>query len=68
MSDEQRLAELESRIAFQEDGIQSLSDLIHQQQQQLDRLKALCDSLTQRYQTLAEEPPENPANERPPHY
>ena len=68
MNTDERLAELETRSAFQEETIQALSDLIHTQQQQIDRLKAHCDSLTQRYQELAEEQPDNPGHELPPHY
>ena len=68
MNQDERLAELETRNAFQEDTIQSLSDLLHTQQQQLDRLQAHCDSLTQRYQELVEELPDSPAHELPPHY
>jgi len=69
MSSEERLAELETRLAFQEDGMQSLSDLIHLQQQQIERLRALCEALTERYQGLIEaQGADSGGDEAPPHY
>ncbi len=65
---EDRLTELEIKQAYQEDLVQSLNQIVSQQQIQIQRLEATCQVLYQRLQALAEvnslasnEPP-------PPHY
>jgi len=69
MSD-QRLIELETRIAFQEDTIQQLSDVIYRQQKQIDKLEQICKLLGERLQEMATGDFINPspADEKPPHY
>ena len=66
---EERLTELESRIAFQEDAIQKLNDVIVQQQHMIDQIalrqKLLQDQLSAiEPALLAGEEHETP----PPHY
>lgn len=68
MSVDERLNELESRLAFQEEAIQSLSDLIYGQQRQLDRLQKACDLLSQRLQEATHNDPVKVIDEPPPHY
>ncbi|MDO8989206.1 MAG: SlyX family protein [Sideroxyarcus sp.] len=66
---EKRLENIETKISYQEDQIEELSKTIYQQQQKLDRLEAICASLANHIQSMAE--PRNAgmtANERPPHY
>ena len=65
---DERLNELESRLLFNEDGIQSLSDLIYAQQRQLDKLQQTCDLLVQRIQEAGQEAPAKIVDEPPPHY
>ena len=66
---EERLANIEAKITFQEDMIEELNKTVYLQQQKLDRLEAICESLTRHIQSLAETRNEGmPANERPPHY
>jgi len=67
-STEQRLIDLETRIAFQEDAIQDLSDVLYRQQQQLDRLEQMCNLILQRLQDLPAGSGGNGGDERPPHY
>lgn len=67
-STEQRLIDLETRIAFQEDAIQDLSDVLYRQQQQLDRLEQMCTLILQRMQDLPAAGGSNGGDERPPHY
>ena len=67
MSD-QRLIELETRIAFQEDTIQQLSDVIYRQQKQIDKLEQICKLLGERLQDMAAGDFINPVDEKPPHY
>lgn len=65
---EERLIELETRIAFQEQGIQELSDVIFRQQQQIDQLDQLCKLLLHKMQDVETASPGKPADEKPPHY
>jgi len=66
---EERLVNIESKIAYQEDLIEELNKIVYQQQQKLSRLEAICTSLAGHIQTLAEAGSESkPVNERPPHY
>lgn len=66
---EERLINIETKIAFQEDMIEELSKTIYQQQQRLDRLTAACQSLAEHLEALATAKDGGmPANERPPHY
>ena len=66
---EERLAELESRVAFQDNTIQELNDVLVKQQHQLDQLASQYREIKQQLQTiapslLADESQETP----PPHY
>ncbi len=67
---EERLMEIETRIAFQEHTIKDLSDVIYKQQQEIDRLATICAALEKRSKELSESNQEidAPANEKPPHY
>lgn len=68
MSDE-RIIELESRIAFQEDSIQSLSQTLRDQQQVIDRMETSIEELRQRLKAINLSPLESEADEPPPpHY
>jgi SlyX protein len=64
-----RLIEIETRIAYQEDALRTLSDALARQQLDLDRLQRLCQSLQSRLEaggdTVA---PASLEEERPPHY
>lgn len=65
---DQRLIDLETRIAFQEDSIQALSDEIYRQQKELDRLQQLCNLMLQQLQDVNAGGPTGPVDEKPPHY
>ena len=66
---EKRLENIEAKITFQEDLIEELNKTVYQQQQKLDRLEAICESLARHIRSLADGGNEGkPANERPPHY
>jgi SlyX protein len=66
---EERLVNIEMKIAFQEDLVEELNKTIYQQQQKLDRLEAACRSLAGHIESLsAAKDGGMPANERPPHY
>lgn len=66
---EERLIEIETRIAYQEDALRELSDALVRQQQEIDRLHALCQALQGALTSLATQGIQPaPAEERPPHY
>jgi len=67
---EERLVEIETRIAFQERAIKDLNDVLCEQQQEIERLGAICDALVKRVKEVSEFTPgiDAPANEKPPHY
>ncbi len=67
---DEKLVELEIKVAFQEETIEQLSRLAHEQQQRLSRLEALCDKLGERYRELKSSLPASVSgsDEKPPHY
>lgn len=65
---EERLVNIETKIAFQEDLIEELNKVIYQQQQKLSQLEAVCASLSRHIQSLEAGNDNKSVNERPPHY
>ena len=67
---ENRLVEIETKIAFQEKTITDLNEVLCEQQQEIARLGAICDTLLRRVKMLSEFMPgiDAPANDKPPHY
>ena len=66
---EERIIELESKIAFQEDYLQSLNHVVISLQQKFDRLEVDFRAIDERLiAALTEERGQNPIEERPPHY
>ena len=64
-----RLVEIESRIAHQEYLLSELNDALASQQAQIIRLQSLCETLMERVSSLGELASEgDSSNERPPHY
>lgn len=67
--DIERLIELETKLAYQEDTIQQLNDVVCRQQNQIDILLEKCDLLISKTKELADKLPDDfDDNERPPHY
>ncbi len=68
--DEQRMIEIETRLAYQEQALAELNDALTGQQGQLDRLARLTGNLEARIVALAEAAAarSEAADERPPHY
>ena len=67
-NDGERLDELESRQAFQDDTIASLNEALIAQQQRISHLEKMVELLVERYRELAPDavaPEEEPP---PPHY
>ena len=64
---EDRLMEIEIKLARQEDTVEALNQMVYRQQKKIDELEALCSALARRIRdmqgTAAEQ---NIANEKPP--
>jgi SlyX protein len=67
---ESRLIDLETRLAYQEDLLLSLNDVVSRQQFEIDHLKARLSLLVEHLQRLGalSDLPEANIIERPPHY
>ncbi len=70
---EERLVNIETKIALQEDLLEELNKTVYQQQKKLDQLEEVCRTLARHIESLAESGAEagtegQPVNERPPHY
>jgi len=67
--DEERLIELETRFAYQEETLRVLNDIVARQQQQIDQLQQLCRQLIDRVARVGDSLSKStPADEVPPHY
>ena len=65
---EQRIADLEARLAFQDDTIQTLSDVLAAQQRTVDRLQAQLGLLARRQEDLQSRVEGEGDEAPPPHY
>jgi SlyX protein len=66
---EERLVDIEIKIARQEDLVDTLNQMVYQQQKKIDELEALCSALARRVKDMADvEEGQDPAGEKPPHY
>ncbi|NOQ35185.1 MAG: SlyX protein [Methylococcaceae bacterium] len=66
---EERIIELEIKLAYQEDLVETLNDIVSEQQKQIQRLEESFTLLHQRQQSLAESIESNESdNQPPPHY
>jgi len=66
---EDRFVDIEIKLAYAEDMVDSLSRRIHEQQQQIDKLEQMCASLGQHVRNLAQNNGgAQLPHERPPHY
>jgi len=66
---DQRLIEVESKLAYTEDALQVLNEVVARQQQQIDRLQAICQHLLERARSNADNSfVGRPEDEVPPHY
>ncbi|WP_420474397.1 SlyX family protein [Noviherbaspirillum sp. ST9] len=69
MTTEDRLVDIELKIAAQEDLVDTLNTMVYQQQKKIDELETLCAVLARQLREVRETMTERgPANERPPHY
>lgn len=64
---EDRFIDIEIKLAHQEDLVESLNQMVYEQQKRMDKLEALCGALAQHIRDGAHGGP-NAGNEKPPHY
>ncbi len=69
MQDSARLEDLETRVAFQEDTIDKLSDVVARQEKELDQLKRMVLLLSTQVNNFdSSDSLVNGSEEPPPHY
>lgn len=65
---EERLVELETRLAYQEATLQVLNEVVTRQQKQIDQLDSLCRQLLDRVAAAGGAARGTAVDEIPPHY
>lgn len=72
--EENRLEQIESQLAFQEDAIETLNQVIVKQQSQIDKFNRVIDFLSQKVKEIDQQSDDNKNSdqslhqEKPPHY
>jgi len=66
---EERIIEIETKLAFQDGSVQELNEVLCQQQQRIEKLEATCALLLEHLRELSDSAgPVSAGDERPPHY
>ncbi|MEE9100077.1 SlyX family protein [Pseudomonas sp. QE6] len=65
---EDRVADLESRLAFQDDALQTLSDVVYEQERVIERLRLQMQALIKRLEDLQGQVGVADDEAPPPHY
>ena len=65
---EQQLFDLQTRLAFQEDSLQALNDIVTRQQQQIENLHELSKSQRSQLELMTDTMGGTQVDEKPPHY
>lgn len=66
---EGRFVDIETRLAYQDQLLGELNDVVTGQQAKIRQLEELCQALVARIRLLGEALPESdPGDQRPPHY
>ena len=70
MNNEERLVDIEIKLSHQEDLVESLNQLVYEQQTRIDLLDKRCEALIRQVRELADSVGSRgvPVDERPPHY
>lgn len=68
MTLEARVTELESRLAFQDDTLLALNDVLVEQQRVVERLQLQMGALLKRYEEMVGHYESNEEEAPPPHY
>lgn len=64
----QQLIDVQSQLAFQEDTLHALNDVVTRQQQQIENLHELCNSQKSQLDEISSDMGKDGLDERPPHY
>ena len=64
----QQVVELQSQLAFQEDVVQSLNDIVTRQQQQMENLQEMLQGQKSQLEALSAGEEGDVVEEKPPHY
>ena len=64
----ERLVELEIKLAFQEDLVQELNTIVANQQRMIDNLEKICRILAERMDSFNSQQLKHGGQEVPPHY
>jgi len=65
---ENRMADLESRLAFQDDALQTMSDVVYEQERVIERLRLQMQALLKRLEDLQGQVGVSEDEAPPPHY
>ena len=65
---EDRLVDIEIKLARQEDLVETLNRIVYQQQKKIDELEALCMALARQHKEWRDAAAPGSAHEKPPHY
>lgn len=65
---EERIVDIELKLASQDDLLDTLNKIVYEQQKKIDELEALCAGLARRLVEVREQVQQKPLNEPPPHY
>lgn len=69
MPDEERLTDIEIKVARQEDLLDTLNQTVYRQQKKIGELEALCAALARQMKAGSASSQDNEfVDERPPHY
>lgn len=69
MINEERIIDIETKFAYQEETLFQLNEVIYAQQKQIDQLEATCKQLIGRISEISESRNEQQSSpEKPPHY
>ncbi len=70
MNNEERLVDIEIKLSHQEDLVESLNQLVYEQQTRIDLLDKRCEALIRQVRELTDSVGSRggPVDERPPHY
>ncbi|MBC7575704.1 MAG: SlyX family protein [Herminiimonas sp.] len=69
MPSEERLTEIEIKVARQEDLLDTLNQMVYQQEKKIGELESLCAALARHVKAAStSDSDESNTDERPPHY
>ena len=69
MSEEERMMNIEIKLARQEDLVETLNQMVYQQQKKIGELEGLCAALARHVKAASSSADDSGVgNDRPPHY